>query len=121
MAEKAFYDRIGGSYDEAKARLMSDAFIKRFVLKFRDDKSFSDMREAIKREDWEGAFPFAHTLKGVALNLSLKKLSGAAVTLTDALRPENRGALDKDKINEYLKSVEAEYEAVMNAMPLLEE
>ncbi len=119
MAEKIFYDMIGGSYDEALSRLMNDAFIKRFILKFRDDKSFALLKEALDRGDTDEAFRHSHTLKGIALNLSFKKLSEKAIALTDLLREQNRESLTDEKLTAALNEVEKEYNIVIKAMDVL--
>ena len=89
MNVKGFYDAIGGSYDTALTRLMKDSMIERFVLKFPNDKSFSELESAVAAGDWDAAFSASHTLKGVSLNLAFAELGKAAETLTDALRPQN--------------------------------
>ena len=119
MAEKIFYDMIGGSYEEALSRLMNDAFIKRFVLKFKDDESFTLLKAALQKGDIDEAFGHSHTLKGVALNLSFKKLSEKAIVLTDLLRIQNRESLTNDKLTAAFNDVEKEYDTVIKAMDVL--
>ncbi len=42
-------------------------FIKKFVLKFLDDNSYANLKEAIAAGNVEEAFRAAHTLKGSML------------------------------------------------------
>ena len=63
MTVKEFYEITGGDYARVTELLMRDELIKKFVLKF------------------------AHTLKGVAANLSFARLQSAVSDLTEQLRP----------------------------------
>ena len=121
ISEKEFYEKIGGDYADAQSRLMRDSLIRKFVLKFPGDKNFDAMKEALADERWDDAFAFAHTLKGVSLNLAFARLSAALITLSDMLRPQNRAALDALSVNTCLRLVENEYYAVLNAVQLLKE
>ena len=115
MTEQEFYAAIGGSYKDAIDRLMRDSLIRKFVLRFPADPSFDALAAAVREQRWDDAFSASHTLKGVALNLAFAKLSGAAMTLTDALRPQNRAQLDPAQITQLLDDVEREYRSVLAA------
>ena len=119
MTEKEFYDRIGGDYSDALNRLMRDSLIRKFVLKFRDDPNFAELKAALAGQRWDEAFSAAHTLKGVALNLAFARLSAAMVALTDSLRPQNRDALEPAAVETLFAAAEQEYEAVLAAIELL--
>ncbi len=120
MTEKEFYDQIGGDYREAVGRLMKDALVRKFVLKFKADPSYAGLKAAVEARDWETAFGYAHTLKGVVQNLAFFRLSAVSVTLTDALRPANREMLTAQQADAMLAAVTAEYETVYRAIDLLE-
>ena len=119
ISEKEFYEKIGGDYSDALSRLMRDSLIHKFVLKFPDDKNFAALKEAVGGERWDDAFAYAHTLKGVSLNLAFARLSAELVTLNDLLRPQNREALTAQAVRESLRAVEKEYAAVLEAAALL--
>ena len=119
MTEKEFYDQIGGSYEEARARLMRDALIRRFVLKFRDDPGFGELQAAAAAQDWDAAFRAAHSLKGVALNLAFARLGGSVSALTDLLRPQNRPQMNMTQVDLLLAEVEQEAAAVYAAIDQL--
>lgn len=74
MTLQEFYDRIGGDYKATISRLPSEALIKKFVLKYPGDPSFSQLKDALAAQDWELAFRASHTLKGVAQNLGMDRL-----------------------------------------------
>ncbi len=87
MTVKEFYEITGGDYARVTELLMRDELIKKFVLKFAEDGSYNNLKEAIAKGDIEGAFRAAHTLKGVAANLSFARLQSAVSDLTEQLRP----------------------------------
>lgn len=86
MTLEQFYAQVGGDYADTRARLQSDALIKRFLLKYPQDKSAAQLAGAAAAADWPTAFRAAHTLKGVAQNLGLGRLYSAAAPLTELLR-----------------------------------
>ena len=119
ITEKEFYEKIGGNYDEALGRLMRDSLIRKFVLKFPADQNFAALKAAVEAERWDDAFAYAHTLKGVSMNLAFARLSEAMVTLTDLLRPEHRETLTVQSVREGLCAAEKAYMAVLEAIDLL--
>ena len=86
MTLQQAYDKFGGDYKLALTRLPGDAFVSRFAKKFLDDKSFLQLSDALFSGDSEAAFRAAHTLKGVAANLSFAVLYEKSETITEALR-----------------------------------
>ena len=56
MDIKECYDAFGGNYEEAKARMMKDDIIKRFIIKFLSDGSFEQLNEALEEKKYEDAF-----------------------------------------------------------------
>ena len=86
MSIKECYDKMGADFDEVMQRLGSESFIKRFAVKFLDDSSYQMILDGIEAKDAELAFRGAHTLKGVAGNLSMTKLYNDLVIFVDYLR-----------------------------------
>lgn len=85
--KKALLEQAGIDVEEAAARFMNnDGLMMRFLLKFPQDQNFENLRRALAAGDAEGAFKAAHTLKGVAGNLSLKEVYAQAAILSDTLR-----------------------------------
>ena len=74
MTIKECYDAMGADYQNTLNRFPNEAFIKKFVLKFLDDNSYANLKEAIAAGNVEEAFRAAHTLKGVCLNLGRVQL-----------------------------------------------
>lgn len=88
MTVKELYDSIGGNYTGALELFMNEKIVLKFALKFKNDKSFQMLEAALAKKDWHEAFVAAHTLKGVAGNISFTKMHKEAAALTEQLRPE---------------------------------
>lgn len=115
MTAKECYELMDGNYENVLERLNSEKLIKKFLKKFVDDKSFSDITRYIEAGEQENAFRAAHTLKGVCLNLGLDKLYESAVEVTDALRCGKSGTTP-----EMLERLKSDYELTINAIKGLE-
>ena len=63
MTLQEFYTRIGGNYDDTLRRIPSEALVRKFVLKYPNDPSFGQLKDALAAQDWETAFRASHTLK----------------------------------------------------------
>ena len=111
MTLSEFYSSLGESLDE-----VLESRVAKYLGLFLNDPSFSELKEAFANNDAKTAFRSAHTLKGVAANLGLNKLSASSSELTEDLRPEaftaNSQAL--------LEKVEADYNAVVEGIKQLE-
>lgn len=114
MDVKSFYDSIGGNYADALSRLMNDALITRFLGKFKATQNLDALKEAINNNDLEKVFTEAHTLKGVALNLSLSKLGNAASDLTELLRGDNKNSADLATVKSLFEKIEVYYNEVIS-------
>ncbi len=114
MTTQEFYKAIGGDYDEISRRIPSDLLIRRFLLKFPADPSYAALMAARARQDVNGAFLAAHTLKGVASTLGLTALTASAAHLADSLRPLT-GFPDDAAFD----AVAAAYRQVTEQLPLL--
>ena len=114
MTIQECYQQFGGDFDEVKKRLPSEALIKKFIAKFLDDHSFSDLQTAMQEGNRENAFRAAHTLKGVCGNLSLDKLFDSASKLTEFLRPETEAI--PEGAAALFEAVRGDYELTVSAI-----
>ena len=111
MNIKECYDSIGADFEDVLGRLGSEKLIERFALKFLDDDSYNNLKEALAEKNAENAFRAAHTLKGVCLNLGLKNLYTVSSDLTEKLRGRSLDGADElfDKVRE-------QYDITVNAL-----
>jgi len=104
MTIQECYAALEGSYEEVLGRLYSEALVKKFAVKFLTDPSYQMLERALKAGDHDEAFRAAHTLKGVAQNLSFTKLYQSSHEITEALRGK-----DYDLAHRLFPQVEADY------------
>jgi len=116
MTIQECYSRLNGNYEEAKARLMSDRLVEKFMLKFPADPTMEELRKALAEEDYELAFRSAHTMKGVAANLAFSALQTSSSELTELLRSEKK-APDKAVVSK----VEEDYKLVIDTLRAYED
>ena len=88
MTIQECYRQLDGDFSQAEKMLLSEKLVERFLAKFPDDGSFSNLCAAMESGDCDRAFRAAHTLKGVCGSLSLERLFSSASRLTELLRPE---------------------------------
>ena len=86
MTIEQCYREMGGNYAEVCGRLPSPQLVEKFVRKFLDDQTYAELTAAMAARDHDVAFRAAHTLKGVAANLSFTRLRTSASALTELLR-----------------------------------
>lgn len=111
MTLKEFYDKIEGDFDGTVARLGSEAFAEKFVIRFLNDDSFKLLRDSLKAEDFDEAFRGAHTLKGLCLTLGFSKLAKSGSDITEALRAGKHG-----EAREMMTAVSRDYSETISAI-----
>lgn len=67
----------------------NQALFEKLLLSFLSDPTYKELDVALKALDYKAAFGAAHTLKGVAGNLSLQPLFEACNLLVEELREEH--------------------------------
>jgi HPt (histidine-containing phosphotransfer) domain-containing protein len=110
-----FYNSLGESLDEVLGRLRLESRIAKYLGLFLNDPSFDELKNAFAKNDAKTAFRAAHTLKGVAANLGLNKLSSSSSELTEDLRPGSFTTVSQD----LLENVELDYIAVVEGIKQL--
>ena len=75
------YRRLGGDCKSVLQRIPSEAMVCKFVHKYADDPTYSQLQAAVRAADWETAFRAAHTMKGLAQNLGFERLYRSAAAL----------------------------------------
>lgn len=115
MTLKECYDALGGGYDDVISRLMSERLVRKFILKFPGDGSFSNLCRTMEEKQYQEAFRAAHTLKGVCQNLGLQKLFMSSNLMTEALREERY-----DDATALLAEVSSDYAMTIAAIEKLD-
>ena len=110
MTMQECYKAIGGNYEAVLGRLHNEALIPRFTLKFLEDQSYLQLKQALENKNYEDAFRSAHTLKGVCQNLSFDRLYEVSNELTELLR-DRTGA--QPGISEAMEKVTEVYERMI--------
>ena len=86
MTIKQCYQAMGADFEEISQRIPSEAMIRKFAVKFPEDKSFAELTKALEQGDVVTAFRAAHTIKGLCLTLGFSHLTAPASELTELLR-----------------------------------
>ena len=108
------YQQLGGNLENVKTRLPSDSLIKRFIIKFLDDSSYSELCDALQKGQRDEAFRAAHTLKGVCANLGFDQLENSTSALTELLRPKDIG-IPEEAVS-MMHEVKRDYEITVGAI-----
>lgn len=114
MTIQECYNAMGGDYAQIESRLPSVGLIKKFITKFLDDSSFSELCKAMKEGQREQAFRASHTLKGVSANLSFSRLLSSVTELTELLRPETDTIPEEAVL--LLEEVRKDYELTVSSI-----
>ena len=114
MTIQECYNAMGGDYAQIESRLPSAGLIKKFITKFLDDSSFSELCKAMKEGQREQAFRASHTLKGVSANLSFSRLLSSVMELTELLRPETDTIPEEAVL--LLEEVRKDYELTVSSI-----
>lgn len=100
------------AYDEVLGRFLGkEDFYLRMLKKFLGDQNFQGLEEAAAQKNWQEAFKYAHTVKGLCGNLGLGGILEYIVPLTEALRnePYDEAVITENldgAVQEYRKAVE---------------
>ncbi len=107
MTVKEFYEEIQGDYVGVKERMGSDDIIKMFIGKFKGDNNIFLLEEAVQNRDTEGAFTYAHAMKGLVGNFGFSRLYEELCNYVEELRPRTQTPDQKrfDKIKEEYKRI----------------
>lgn len=111
MTIQECYTKLKGNYEDAVRRLSSDNLIERFMLMFPKDTTMQTLRAAVAEGNIEESFRAAHTLKGIAANLSFSELAEVSSKLTEQLRPRTNQA-----DGELVSQIEELYELTINTL-----
>lgn len=88
--------QYGADVTSALERVLNDEKLYLMLIdEIHDEESFPALEKAIEEKNYDAAFEYAHTIKGVAGNLGLTPLYSAVCPLVEALRYKEYELLDK--------------------------
>lgn len=87
----------------------NEALYMKFIMKFLDDKNFEGIKSNLEKNDFEGAYVSAHTLKGVTANLGLNPVYGVTTQISDMLKGKAPGEIDREKLEALKDQLAAEH------------
>lgn len=100
--------------EDAKQRLLGNmGLVVKMLQKFVDKPNLSELADAIEKEDYNTAALIAHTIKGVAANLSLKDLYSKSQLLETKLK---EGQMDDELYAQLKDSLEKTLEVVQKVI-----
>ncbi|MDR0301982.1 MAG: Hpt domain-containing protein [Treponema sp.] len=91
------YNSFFIDFEDGVKRVMNNkAFFIKMLVKFKDDPNIKNLEDALSANDYEKAQVAAHTLKGIAGNLSLTELFKQSREIETQIkaRSVNPGQLD---------------------------
>lgn len=117
MKLKEMYDQLESNWEEVVGRFAgNEKLLLKFTKKFQTDLSYSNLCDAVEKEDHDQILLHAHTLKGVALNLGFDCLGKEAAKVVKDVREEKYGDIPAD----FLRTKE-EHEKVIQLLSQLDE
>ena len=87
--------------EEGKKRVMNNSKLyAKLLTKFKTDTNLNDLKAYVEVQDWEKAQAAAHTIKGIAANLSFTELFNQALDVEiqakgQSLKPETLESLNQ--------------------------
>lgn len=113
-----FYNKTHGSYNEVLSRLQNEKIVIKFLKKFLDDNTFDCLNKSINDHNYQDAFRYAHTLKGICLNLGLNDVLEYDCPLTESLR--NSKSIDENKVLDQFCKLKQNYNNTINLIKTIE-
>ena len=88
MTLEELYKSLGGDYSEVMSRLADENMIKKLLIMFPDDPSYSNLCIALKYGDIKGAHLAAESLLGTCKNLGFITLAKCLSDVAEATEKE---------------------------------
>lgn len=109
----------GITVDDALSRFSGNlGLYERFLRKFPEDSTFSELEDGLAKVDMELVFTSAHTLKGVTGNLGFLELFESSAELVTRLR-ESVEPLEAADAQRWAQRFDTEYQVIISAIESL--
>lgn len=109
MTIKECYALLNADYEDVMSRLLTEARVSKFTIRFLDDPSLKLLLDSFAAGDIETAFRASHTLKGTAANMAFTEVFEKASAVCEDLRHGEPG----DNIEQMIKECETVYNNTM--------
>ena len=115
---KSQLEQTGVDVTTAVKRFMgNEALYTKFLLKFQQDESFSKIEQFVKEKNAEETFKAAHTLKGVAANLGLDRITKDPSDIVEMFRGKSEFSdADPDLLAATMEHLRTTYDALMKIL-----
>ena len=101
--------------DGIKRVMNNGKLYARLLTKFKDGTNLGELEELVNSQDWEKAQTAAHTLKGVAANLSLTELYNQSLDIETQLKAKTIDPSSIEKLKICFTATLGEIEKVIAA------
>lgn len=117
MTAEEVYKALGSDYSEVLKRLGKEERVIKYLKRMPEEICVDDLKDKLDGKEYTEAFRQIHTIKGICLNMGIKKLGKYSEELCEALRDEIPE--DEDELYAMLDDVEREVEATVAAIKKL--
>ena len=109
MADVVYVDE-----DDGKKRVMNNGKLyAKLLTKFKDDTNLADLITFAEAQDWEKAQATAHTLKGIAANLSLTELFKQSLDVETQIKAKSLAGSSLENLKTCLNDTLVEIDKVI--------
>lgn len=121
IEDKQRLSECGVNVDTALERFMNnEGIFVRFLGKFLNDVSMQGFLDAVEKKDFTEAFHQAHTLKGLAGNLSMDRLYDRISPVVEILRKEKLEEQEAEGVSAEAAELKEIYDQICNAIREME-
>ncbi|MCQ2495965.1 MAG: Hpt domain-containing protein [Lachnospiraceae bacterium] len=114
MTLKECYDLMNGDYDDVVGRLLKEERVEKYLGKFLQVSDYGELINAVKEDNIEDIFRFAHNLKGISMNLSFSRLYSSASDLCENVRD----GIKKSDCAPFIERITADYNQIVESIKM---
>lgn len=81
----------------------------RFLARFLEDQNYGNLEQNLKAGQYEEAYKYAHTLRGLSANLGLDPIQKAVYELLEELRGRKNEEVDAARVNGTWQKIQETY------------
>lgn len=116
MNVKEFYAETNGDYEEVIGRLGKEERILKYLKRFAEEKVLDTLETSLASKDYPEAFRAVHSIKGMCMNLGLRRLQQSSSILCE----EIRNGEPQNDITEMVDKVKGDYDYTIEMISKVE-